>query len=835
MNFPIWELDTIGGPSLIAFISVLHVYISQLAVGGGIFLWITDRYAEKKGDVVLRDFVRSHTHFFLLLTMVFGGVSGVGIWFIIALVHPAATTVLIHNFVFGWAIEWVFFVVEIVALLIYHYRFDQLDGKTRGQVALTYAIAAWLSLFIINGILSFMLTPGSWIKSHAFWEGFFNPTFFSSLVYRTFVTLLLAGLFAFLTAVRHADKEERHKLMKWAARWMLLPVVGLALSALWYYKTIPSAVAAEAFSRNPEMKPFMSLFGFASIAVFILGVVLAFRLPQPVQKALSIVLLITGLGWIGGFEYIREIARKPYVIYDYMYSNSVRVDQVASLNKDGVIKHAKWVDPDRVKSDNIGKDLFNIQCLSCHTRNGIYNSINDKVGSLRAKGIAALMAGFGKTHQYMPPFFGTDHERYALADYIAYDVLKRPRPKVVKEEVFKDPKIEKADPDASHLILAWNRDPIHFYADAKGMNILSNKIIVESQVIHRDGPEIVKKDITLHIKDYPEVKFSFNKKRKSFVSSEFVLKKKGSYQALEISVHDKTKKPLAKTTFVAQSSPEMRCANCHGGGYRADYGVTKTTAEAILELHDRDNKTHLLNDLRGGKDIVCSECHADSKMGAKGKSDHLDLSASIHGFHAAFLVDKSPTACAQCHPSGNDSHSKQMQGLHRNRLGKVANDCTRCHGDLNEHAISLLKTTKLKHATKLIRRIDSTTRHIKSIDDIKARTPWKNLPHCKSCHVDFKKPALNATAFNKWTEKESDKFSQQLGDSEAVRCAACHGSPHSLYPNNPVMNLPFNAQPLQWTDNPYPIGSNNSCQTCHKEEMSDSVHHDHMEHNFRGK
>ena len=43
----------------------------------------------------------------------FGTVSGVGIWFAIGLTHPEATSTLIHNFVFGWAMEWVFFLVEL--------------------------------------------------------------------------------------------------------------------------------------------------------------------------------------------------------------------------------------------------------------------------------------------------------------------------------------------------------------------------------------------------------------------------------------------------------------------------------------------------------------------------------------------------------------------------------------------------------------------------------------------------------------------------------------------------------------------------------------------------
>ena len=129
MNYPVWYLPGTGGGVLIALIAILHVFVSHFAVGGGLYLI----YAEKKGlrenSTGILEFTRRHARFFLLLTMVFGSITGVGIWFIIALVHPAATSSLIHSFVFGWAIEWVFFIGEIIALLIYHYRWNKMSPR----------------------------------------------------------------------------------------------------------------------------------------------------------------------------------------------------------------------------------------------------------------------------------------------------------------------------------------------------------------------------------------------------------------------------------------------------------------------------------------------------------------------------------------------------------------------------------------------------------------------------------------------------------------------------------------------------------------------------------
>ena len=208
MNYPMWYLPDIGGGILIALIAILHVFVSHFAVGGGLYLI----YAEKKGlressDEIL-EFTRKHARFFLLVTVVFGSITGVGIWFIIALVNPAATSFLIHTFVFGWAAEWVFFLVEITAAFIYFYMFGRMDSATHLKIGWVYFISAWMSLLLINGIIGFMLTPGGWLENPDFWIGFFNPSFLPSLFFRTFIAIFLAGIYGCLTAAFVKDLQD---------------------------------------------------------------------------------------------------------------------------------------------------------------------------------------------------------------------------------------------------------------------------------------------------------------------------------------------------------------------------------------------------------------------------------------------------------------------------------------------------------------------------------------------------------------------------------------------------------------------------------------------------
>ena len=126
-----------------------------------------------------------------------------GIWWTIGLASPLATEVLIRTFVFGWATEWVFFVVEITAAFIFYYYWGRLAEKTHVIIGWIYAAAAWISLVLITGITAFMLNPGVWATDPTrrdFWTAFFNPQFLPQTIARTGGALLLSSLYVYLHA-----------------------------------------------------------------------------------------------------------------------------------------------------------------------------------------------------------------------------------------------------------------------------------------------------------------------------------------------------------------------------------------------------------------------------------------------------------------------------------------------------------------------------------------------------------------------------------------------------------------------------------------------------------
>ena len=97
MNYPVWALPAPG--LLIAAVGIVHVFVSHFAVGGGLFLVLAERRARAGSDAALLAFVRALRRGFVLLTLVLGALTGVGIWFAIALVQPQATSALVTTFV----------------------------------------------------------------------------------------------------------------------------------------------------------------------------------------------------------------------------------------------------------------------------------------------------------------------------------------------------------------------------------------------------------------------------------------------------------------------------------------------------------------------------------------------------------------------------------------------------------------------------------------------------------------------------------------------------------------------------------------------------------------
>ena len=432
MNYPVWQLPFPGG-ILIALVAVTHVFVSHFAIGGGAFLVLTERRAYRENDPSLLAYVRKHSRFFALLTLVFGALTGVGIWFTIGLVSPEATSSLIHTFVWGWAIEWVFFFVEIISAIIYAKSWDKLPAREHLIVGWIYLVAAWLSLVVINGIITFMLTPGTWLQTKRFADGFFNPTYFPSLLLRTAICILLAGAFGLVTVGRRKSAERepgaptspmlacwggRDKIVRWAAQWIVLGALLLPPLAAWYYHSIPEFSRAYLAGRLPVAQH-LARGGLAFAALAMLGaLVFGVWKPRWMRMPQIVILLVLGFGVIASFEYLRELVRKPWAINDYIYANDVRAEAIERYREAGMLKAAKFLVSEDPDSAAYGQNIFAIQCARCHSIDG-ERAMRPRVRGWDAGFASDMLAHLEVTRGTMPRFAGNEQDRAALGRYLA--------------------------------------------------------------------------------------------------------------------------------------------------------------------------------------------------------------------------------------------------------------------------------------------------------------------------------------------------------------------------------------------------------------------------------
>jgi cytochrome bd-type quinol oxidase subunit 1 len=456
MNYPMWEVRNIGGPWVIGIIAIFHVMISQFAVGGGLYLALAERKAIKERRVSWFPLLKRHSHFFLLITAIYGTVSGVGIWFAIGLVQPEATSTLIHNFVFGWAIEWVFFLVELTAAAVYYYSWKRIPERQHLQVGYVYAAASICTLVIINGILSFMLTPGTtWLgvagsghESSYFWNAFFNPTYWPSLVLRVLVCLSLAGIWA-LVSISRTDEAEfgqaKEDMIRWSTTWLAPCFLLMPFAFAWYFIQIPeqnrhlldlgmTTIGSGAFTQVTRIS-LLTVLTTATVAG--VAYLFAYKYPKDFSFGHAVAILALALAATASTEYAREAIRKPYVIGSHMYSNGVRVRDVAGLNRSGYMTASMWTP---VGTDagpwQRGKAMFTGQCMSCHTLDG-YRSMRRLLQDRDSKGIGNLLTMLRQYkpdspyHAFMPPLVGTDEEVASLQIYLTSLNYHAPAPGAV--------------------------------------------------------------------------------------------------------------------------------------------------------------------------------------------------------------------------------------------------------------------------------------------------------------------------------------------------------------------------------------------------------------------
>ncbi len=443
--YPFWEVPLYTSGIVIALIATFHILPCHLATGAFWFTVYVERKAVAQNRPELMEFVRKFTLLILVFCFVIGSLTGVGIWYSATVASPRAISGLIHNYVWGWATEWVFFIIEIATIYAYYYTLGRIDAKSHLRIGWIYAWAAWISMIIITGILAFMLSSDKWLETGGFFDGFFNSTYWPQLFTRTALMFVIAGVYAVTVASKMSDKKARHEIIRTASIWGILGLIATIIFMSWYLYKLPAPAKELGLGGG---LPYLShmLKGGAMLLgiIFLYFLIVGLIRPQYANVVTGIIAMLILFGAIGAGEGFREGVRRPWIINQYMYGNQVIgpdlpakgiKSEVKKFQAQGLLTNLYFV-PDSWREINknnaikVGRIITLHQCGNCHSFewNGKIRPLPKLLTPMEPESpddIAEFLDSLGD-YPYMPPFAGNEQDKKAVGAYLFYRVLGNP-------------------------------------------------------------------------------------------------------------------------------------------------------------------------------------------------------------------------------------------------------------------------------------------------------------------------------------------------------------------------------------------------------------------------
>lgn len=435
--FPTWYEAGVGSGWVVGIIATVHVLFSHTAVGAALFFSYLATVAYRNDRPELLSYIKKYGLFLLVFSYVLGSITGPGIWYSTTVASPRGISALIHNFVWGWSAEWVFFVIEVVGVYSMVYLVNKVDMRTYMRMSWIFGGASLTTMLIIVGILSFMMWPGTegYMTEGGFLSGYYGANQFAQLAMRlAFMFTMTAVVGGIVVSGMETEALKREMARKLAILGLVSAAAGFAMIN-WYMSTLPDYAQLMVENRLPErFAPSMMITLGVTAGYFLITLIRPKVLIPAVAVPMVAVLLIFGL-WPE--ETARESLRKPYVAGQYVYSNQVIAQDVPGmgieselpmLEAHGLLATHAFL-PDNLREltpDNayqVGEAVALAMCSNCHSLSDTgmrpirdyYGDVTD-VAAIRDYNKAALATG---ATIYMPAMPLKDDEWEALAVFIA--------------------------------------------------------------------------------------------------------------------------------------------------------------------------------------------------------------------------------------------------------------------------------------------------------------------------------------------------------------------------------------------------------------------------------
>ncbi|HTO62286.1 MAG TPA: cytochrome c [Bradyrhizobium sp.] len=444
--YPTYYVPYIGTAWVMGTIGVIHVLASHTSVGASFLFALLETKAYRDDQPQLLDFIRRFGVFLLVFSYIIGSITGPGIWYAITVTSPRGVSGLIHNFVWVWAAEWVYFTVEVIGVYALVYLIGKVDAKSHLKLTWSFALASWATMLLIVGILSFMMWPGheSWYQTGSTNAAFYNLNFFAHLGVRTGSMFVMAAVVGLIVAAGIKDQTLKRDVIRLITPVGLLGGLFAVMMFLYYLQTVPDN--ARIMLRSHLLPQYATGMVVVAAATTVY-LVLSWLRPQYIRLRIAVpAFLFIAIVGVWPEERMRESMRKPFVAGQYIYGNQVIardvpgkgiVGEVDEIADKGYLKLHPFI-PDRLRvvtngnRREVGELLAKIACANCHALEpgAPLRALPDKLHGATDKDlIAAFLAGPLKhgAVPYMPRIDLPEDEVDAIATFLA-DVDRNARP-----------------------------------------------------------------------------------------------------------------------------------------------------------------------------------------------------------------------------------------------------------------------------------------------------------------------------------------------------------------------------------------------------------------------
>lgn len=330
-QFPLFYFPEYGSAWMMGMTGTIHILASHTSVGAAMLFAFLAYKAYKEDRADLYPYMKKYGMFLLIFSYVIGSITGPGIWYTATAASPRGISALIHNFVWVWATEWVFFVYEVIGVFVLVYFIDKIDKKTHLKLTFSFALASVGTLALIIGIISFMMWPGTetYYATGSTSDAFFGTNTFPHMFLRIGFMIMLSGVIGLFisSAMKKENLHLSNELTKTMGYVSMLGGFLVIFFFMWYMGTLPdNAHAVFNVTKDEVIQNRIIL-----TIIFSLYFLLAISKPEFISKPLAgIMIFVILVGGIWPCEKLRESMRKPYVAGQYMYSN-----QIISRDVDG--------------------------------------------------------------------------------------------------------------------------------------------------------------------------------------------------------------------------------------------------------------------------------------------------------------------------------------------------------------------------------------------------------------------------------------------------------------------------------------------------------------------